>query len=235
MKGHGKRYKAVAEKVEHLKRYPVAQAMELVKQTSKAKFDESIDLSICLGVDAKQSDQMVRGSALLPHGTGKSVRVLVFAKGEKADEAKAAGAEFIGAEELVEKIKGGWTDFEKAIATPDMMAKIGSIAKILGPRGLMPNPKTGTVTMEVGKAVQEQKKGKVDFRIEKSAIVHAPIGKASFTAIQLKENFEVLMDQIMKQKPAAAKGIYVQRITVSSTMGPGIKIDISEYQSQARG
>ena len=230
MANKGKRMKAAWEKVDHLKRYDVAEGVELLKSVPAAKFDETVEVAIKLGVDPKKSDQMVRGVCRLPHGTGKTVRVLVFAKGDAEQEAREAGADFVGAEDIVEKIKGGWLDFDKAIATPDMMPKVGPIAKILGPRGLMPNPKVGTVTKEVGKAVKEQKAGSVEFRVEKGAIVHAPIGKISFDATKLVENFTALLDQILKAKPSAAKGNYLQSIALSSTMGPGIKLDAQKAQ-----
>lgn len=229
-----KRVRQNADKIESQKRYALDEALSLVKGMSKAKFDESVDVAIKLGVDPRQSDQMVRGVANLPHGTGKTVRVLVFAKGEKEAEAKAAGADYVGAEDLVEKIKGGWLDFDKAIATPDMMPKVGPIAKILGPRGLMPNPKVGTVTQDVAKAVEESKKGRIEFRVEKAGIIHAPIGRVSFDPDALKANFQTLLEQVVRLKPQAAKGTYVQGITVSSTMGPGLKIDPADAHTAAK-
>ncbi|OGQ90942.1 MAG: 50S ribosomal protein L1 [Deltaproteobacteria bacterium RIFOXYA12_FULL_58_15] len=222
-------------KVDRSKRYDVDEALEVLAGLKKAKFDESVDVALKLGVDPRQSDQMVRGVVRLPHGTGKNVRVLVFAKGEKEQEAKDAGADFVGSEELIEKIKGGWVEFDRAIATPDMMAKVGPIAKVLGPRGLMPNPKVGTVTKDVGKAVLEQKAGAVEFRVEKAGIIHAPIGKLSFASDKLKGNFVALIEQIVKAKPAAAKGIYLQSISLSTTMGPGIKIDAAKAQELVKG
>jgi large subunit ribosomal protein L1 len=225
MSQSGKRFRASAAKVEQQKRYDVSEAFALLKEFGVAKFDETVDVAIRLGVDPKKSEQMVRGVVRLPHGTGRKVRILVFAKGEKEAEAKAAGADFVGAEDLVEKIKGGWLDFDKAIATPDMMAKVGPIAKILGPRGLMPNPKVGTVTVDVGKAVAEEKAGRVEFRVEKAGIVHAPIGKVSFSKENLEANFRALLDQVQKQKPQTSKGNYIQSIFLSSTMGPGIRLD----------
>lgn len=210
------------------KKYEVAEALALLKQAPALKFDPTVEVAVNLGVDPKKSDQMVRGVAKLPHGTGRSVRILVFAKGEKADEAKAAGADIVGAEELIEKVSQGWLEFDKAIATPDMMAKIGPIAKILGPRGLMPNPKVGTVTQDVSKAVGEEKAGRVEFRVEKAGIVHAPIGKLSFSLEALVANFNCLVEQILKAKPIAAKGIYLQKMAVSSTMGPGIRLDVNK-------
>ncbi|MBI3178273.1 MAG: 50S ribosomal protein L1 [Deltaproteobacteria bacterium] len=226
-----KRYKESLALVDRAKRYDVSEAFDLIKKFKPAKFNESVDVAFRLGVDPRQSDQMVRGVVGLPHGTGKALRVLVFAKGEQEEAAKAAGADFVGSDDLVEKIKGGWLDFDRAIATPDMMPKIGPIAKILGPRGLMPNPKVGTVTKDVAKAVQDQKAGAVEFRVEKAGIVQAPIGRLSFSAQQLAENFKTLLEQIVKQKPASAKGIYIQTISVSSTMGPGIKIDPARAQA----
>jgi len=225
-----KRFRANAELVEAQKRYPITEAFTTLKKFKVAKFDESVDVAIKLGVDPRQSDQMVRGVVNLPHGTGKNVRVLVFCKGDKEVEAKAAGADIVGAEDLVAKIQGGWLDFDKAIATPDMMPKIGPIAKILGPRGLMPNPKVGTVTTDVTKAVKESKAGRIEFRVEKAGIVQAPIGKMSFGAQALEENFRVLIEQGMRQKPPTAKGVYVQSITVSATMSPGIKIDPTQVE-----
>jgi len=224
----GKRFTSSAERIDHQKRYDIPEAFNILKTTKAAKFDESVDVAIRLGIDPKKSDQMVRGVVSLPHGTGKTLRVLVFAKGEKENEAKAAGADFVGGDDLIEKIKGGWTDFDACIATPDMMPKIGPIAKILGPRGLMPNPKVGTVTMDVGRAVREQKAGRIEFRIEKAGIIHCPIGKLSFDAAKLEQNFRALMDSVVKAKPATAKGAYLLSISVSSTMGPGIKIDPSK-------
>jgi large subunit ribosomal protein L1 len=228
----GKRFKAAFAKVDQEKRFPLADALKLVVETATAKFDESVDVSINLGVDAKQSDQQVRGAVSLPNGLGRNVRVLVFAKGEKENEAKDAGADFVGADDLVEKIKGGWLDFDKAIATPDMMVTVSKVAKILGPRGLMPNPKVGTVTFEVGKAVTAEKKGKLDFRVDKSGIIHASVGRRSMGAEKLKENLLILLAAVLKAKPATSKGIYLQRMTVSSTMGPGVKVDITKASAE---
>lgn len=228
-----KRFRANSELVETQKRYAIAEAFQALKKFKVAKFDESVDVAIKLGVDPRQSDQMVRGVVNLPNGTGKTVRVLVFAKGDKEAEAKAAGADIVGGEDLVQKIQGGWLDFDKAIATPDMMPKIGPIAKILGPRGLMPNPKIGTVTTDVAKAVKESKAGRIEFRVEKAGIVQAPIGKMSFEAKALEENFRVLIDQVMRQKPPTAKGVYLQSITLSATMSPGIKIDTTQVDTTA--
>lgn len=233
MATQGKRYKASAAQIEPQKRYDVSEAFVLLKTLTAAKFDETVDVAIKLGVDPKKSEQMVRGVVRLPHGTGRSVRILVFAKGDKEAEARAAGADFVGAEDLVQKIQEGWLEFDKAIATPDMMPKVGPIAKILGPRGLMPNPKVGTVTTDVAKAVAEEKAGRVEFRVEKAGIVHAPIGKLSFEPGKLEANFRALFEQINKLKPATSKGNYIQAITVSSTMGPGIKLDPGKAQAGA--
>lgn len=225
MAKHGKRYREVSKLVERQALYEPDQAMELVKQTASAKFDESVEVSVKLGVDPRHADQQVRGTVVLPNGTGKTRRVLVFAKGEKVKEAEEAGADFVGAEDLVEKIQGGWLDFDVAIATPDMMGVVGRLGRILGPRGLMPNPKAGTVTMDLARAIKEVKAGKIEFRVDKTAIVHAPIGKASFPAEKLKENFQALIDALVRAKPAAAKGQYMKSISVSTTMGPGIKVN----------
>ncbi|MBN1959507.1 MAG: 50S ribosomal protein L1 [Deltaproteobacteria bacterium] len=220
-----KRYVANAEKFDRLKRYEVTEAFSILKSVKTAKFNESVDVAIRLGVDPKKSDQMVRGVVSLPNGTGKTIRVLVFAKGEKEIEAKEAGADFVGAEDLVEKIKGGWLDFDACVATPDMMPKIGPIAKILGPRGLMPNPKVGTVTLDVARTIKEQKAGRIEYRIEKAGIIHCAIGKLSFDTEKLEQNFRSLLDSIIKAKPQTAKGNYLLSVSLSSTMGPGIKID----------
>lgn len=224
----GKKYRKAAELVEHGKRYTIEEAIGLVVQTGYAKFDESVDVVFNLGVDAKQGDQQVRGAVVLPHGSGKSAKVLVFAKGDKAKEAEAAGADYVGADDLIAKINEGWLDFDKAIATPDMMATISKVAKVLGPRGLMPNPKVGTVTMDVRKAVEEQKKGKVTFRTDKSGLVHCLIGKRSFGADKLKDNFLALFGQIVRSKPATSKGIYLKKVTLSTTMGPPILVSPAE-------
>jgi large subunit ribosomal protein L1 len=226
----GKKYAAALAKVE-LRPYSIREAIELVKVSAFAKFDESIDLAVRLGVDPKHSDQMVRGSIVLPHGTGKSIKVLVFAKGEKAKEATHAGADYVGAEDLVEKINQGWMDFNQVVATPDLMGMVGKLGKILGPRGLMPNPKTGTVTFDIAKAIREIRQGKVDYKVEKAGVIHACIGKVSFTADQLKENATVLLESIMKAKPASAKGKYLKSATLASTMGPGIKLDPNEINA----
>lgn len=221
----GKRFEASLKKIDRNAKYTPTDGMKLVIDTATAKFDESIDVSVNLGVDPKQSDQQVRGAISLPHGLGKTIKVLVFAKGPKEQEAKDAGADFVGSDDIVEKIQGGWLDFDKALATPDMMVTVSKVAKILGPRGLMPNPKVGTVTMNVGAAVAAEKKGKLDFRVDKVGTVHAVIGKKSMGAEKLKDNFDAFMGAIMKAKPASSKGIYLQGITVSSTMGPGVKLN----------
>ncbi len=224
----GKKYRKLKEKVVADKKYSIAEAFGLVTQVAPAKFDETVDVAFRLGVDPKQSDQQVRGAIALPHGLGKAVRVIVFAKGPKEAEAKNAGADYVGADDLVEKIQGGWLDFDKAIATPDMMTTVSKVAKVLGPRGLMPNPKVGTVTMNVGDAVTAEKKGKLDFRVDKAGIVHAGIGKKSLGSDKLKENFMSFLGAILKAKPATSKGVYIKSLTVSSTMGPGIKVDTNE-------
>jgi large subunit ribosomal protein L1 len=221
----GKAHRAAVEKVDRNKRYTVKEAMELIKACHHTKFNESVDVAINLGVDPKHADQMVRGAVLLPHGTGATVRVIVFAKGDKEKEAREAGADLVGADDLFEKINGGFMDFDKVIATPDMMGLVGRLGKVLGPRGLMPNPKVGTVTTDVKRAVTESKAGKIEFRVEKAGIVHAIVGKIGFEAPKLADNFNALMETIMRMKPATAKGIYLQNVTVSSTMGPGIKLD----------
>ena len=222
----GKRYQEVAKLRDKSTLYEAQEAVALVKKVASAKFDETIEAHLKMGLDGRHADQQIRGAVVLPHGTGKKVRVLVFAKGDKAEEALAAGAEFVGAEELVPKIqKEGWLDFDKVVATPNMMSVVGRLGRILGPKGLMPNPKAGTVTMDVAKAVAELKAGKIEYRLDKTNIVHVPIGKASFTEEQLSENFQTLIEAIIKAKPAAAKGQYIRSCTISSTMGPGIKIN----------
>ncbi|MBO8136896.1 MAG: 50S ribosomal protein L1 [Desulfotomaculum sp.] len=225
MPKHGKKYQEAAKAVDRSKLYDVTEAIELVKKTAPAKFDETVEAAVRLNLDVRHADQQIRGAVVLPHGTGKDKTVLVFAKGDKAKEAEAAGADFVGAEELVEKIQGGWLGFDVAIATPDMMAQVGKLGRILGPRGLMPNPKTGTVTMDVERAVKESKAGKINYRTDKAGIIHAPIGKVSFETDKLKENFETLLDTLIKAKPAAVKGTYIKTITLSSTMGPGVKVN----------
>jgi large subunit ribosomal protein L1 len=220
----GKKWKAAKALVDP-KPYSLQEAMELVKRTAYAKFDETVEMALRLGVDPKRSDQMVRGSVVLPHGTGGKVRILVFAKGDKEKEARDAGAEIVGGDELVEKVKGGFLEFDKAIATPDMMGNVGKLGKVLGPRGLMPNPKTGTVTFEVAKAISEIRKGRVEYKIEKAGIAHVRVGKVSFEANKLRENAASLLDSVLKAKPASSKGRYLKSVTVSSTMGPGIRLD----------
>ena len=229
MPAKGKKYNKVIERVDRSTRYSLEDALELIPQTSYAKFDESVDVAVKLGVNPRHADQMVRGAVVLPHGTGKTTRVVVFAKGDKAKEAEEAGADFVGAEDLVEKIqKEGWLEFDKAISTPDMMGLVGRLGRVLGPRGMMPNPKVGTVTMDVTKAVQDMKAGRVEFRVEKAGIVHAPVGRVSFGAAKIRDNIMSLMDLLLKLKPSTAKGAYVKGITLSTTMGPGIKLDTAQ-------
>lgn len=226
MARHGKRTRNARAKVDSTKKYELDEAMGLVKECASAKFDEAVDIALRLGVNPRHADQMVRGACVLPHGTGKTVRVLVFAKGEKVQEALDAGADFAGGEELVAKIKDeGWLEFDRAIATPDMMGLVGRIGRVLGPRGLMPNPKVGTVTADVTTAVQESKAGKINFRVEKAGIIHATIGRASFDAAKLRDNAMALLEVLLKMKPASAKGTYVKTVSVSSTMGPGVSVD----------
>ncbi len=228
-----KRVAAAREGLDRDKTHTVDEAVALVKERAKAKFDETIEVAVNLGVDPRHADQMVRGVCPLPHGTGRSVRVAVFAKGPKAEEAKKAGADVVGAEDLVEQVQGGEINFDKVIATPDMMPLVGRLGKVLGPRGMMPNPKVGTVTMDVTKAVEQSKGGAVEFRVEKAGIIHAGVGKASFSADQLAENIRALLDALLKAKPSGAKGQYIRRIALSSTMGPGVKIDVSEASAAA--
>ena len=227
MSKQSKAYKAAAEKIDAGRAYAPIEATKLVKETSSQKYDASVDVAIRLGVDPRKADQLVRGTVSLPNGTGKTVRVAVFAAGENATKAEEAGADFVGTDELIEKIQGGWTDFDVAIATPDQMAKVGRVARVLGPRGLMPNPKTGTVTPDVSKAITDVKGGKISFRVDKSSNLHALIGKASFTAEQLAENYGALLDELLRLKPSAAKGKYLKKITLSSTNGPGVLVDSS--------
>jgi large subunit ribosomal protein L1 len=221
-----KRYDAAAAKVAADRPYSVEEAVGLIKSMPAAKFDESVDLSFRLGVDPKHADQMVRGAVVLPHGIGKTVRVAVFAKGEKEREAREAGADVVGAEDLVERVQGGWMEFDTAIATPDLMGQVGRLGKVLGPRGLMPNPKLGTVTFDVGRAVREARAGKVEFRVDKAGNIHAPVGKRSFSAENLAANAMAVIDAVMRAKPAAAKGTYLRSLTVSTTMGPGVPVDV---------
>jgi large subunit ribosomal protein L1 len=223
---HGKKYRNAAKRVE-ARPYPLADAVKMAAETAYAKFDETVEIAMRLGVDPKHADQMVRGTVVLPHGLGRTSRVLVFAQGEKIREAEEAGADFVGGDDLAKKIEGGWLDFEAVVATPDMMRVVGRLGKVLGPRGLMPNPKTGTVTPDVARAIQEIKAGKVEFRVDKTGIVHAPFGKRSFGAEKLSENAHALVAAVVKAKPPAAKGKYIKTVTVSSTMGPGIRVDES--------
>ena len=223
---HGKKYMETAKAVDRAKLYDPDEAIALAKKSAVAKFDETVEAHIRLGVDGRHADQQVRGAVVLPHGTGKTVRVLVFAKGDKVAEAEAAGADFVGGEELIPRIQNeGWFDFDVVVATPDMMGVVGRLGRVLGPKGLMPNPKAGTVTMDVTKAVNDIKAGKIEYRLDKANIIHCPVGKASFTEEQLTENFNTLMDAIIKAKPASAKGTYMKSVTVTSTMGPGIKVN----------
>jgi large subunit ribosomal protein L1 len=229
----GKRLEDLKKRLNLRELYDPAEALRLAKESASAKFDETVEVAVRLGVDPKHADQMVRGAVSLPKGTGKAVRVLVFAKGEKAREAEDAGAEYVGAEDLVERISQGWLDFDVAVATPDTMGMVGRIGRILGPRGLMPNPKTGTVTFDVAEAVREIKAGKIEFRVDKAGIVHAPIGKASFPVEDLLANFHALLDALVKARPQSAKGTYIRGITVSTTMGPGIKVNPARAQRAA--
>jgi large subunit ribosomal protein L1 len=226
-----KKLKDALAKVDRSKTYPLTEGLEIVKSAAFAKFDETVDLAVKLGVDPRHADQMVRGAVVLPNGLGKTVRVLVFAKGEKEREAREAGADYVGADDLVAKIQGGWFDFDTAIATPDMMGVVGKIGKLLGPRGLMPNPKVGTVTFDVARAVKESKSGKVEFRVEKAGIIHAPVGKVSFDAQTLRQNVVALVEALQKAKPSAAKGTYMKKVSLSSTMGPGVNIDLADISA----
>lgn len=222
----GKKYAEAAKLIDRAAQYDTEEAISLVKKTAVAKFDETVEAHIRLGVDGRHADQQVRGAVVLPHGTGKTVRVLVFAKGEKLDEAQAAGADYVGGEELIPKIQNdGWFEFDVVVATPDMMGVVGRLGRVLGPKGLMPNPKAGTVTMDVTKAVKDIKAGKIEYRLDKTNIIHVPVGKASFSEEQLKDNFETLMGAIIKAKPASAKGQYLRSVTLASTMGPGVKVN----------
>jgi large subunit ribosomal protein L1 len=229
MKTHGKNYRAAAQKIDADKAYQARQAIDLVKGGAYAKFDETVEVAVRLGVDPRHADQVVRGTVVLPAGTGKSVRVLVIAVGPKAAEAEEAGADFVGVE-YVQRIKDGWLDFDVMVATPDQMGQVGQLGRVLGPRGLMPNPKAGTVTFDVGRAVRELKAGKIEFRVDKGGNVHAPIGKVSFAADALETNFAALMDQLVRSKPAAAKGVYIKNVAVSSSMGPGVAVDTTPYR-----
>ena len=220
-----KKYRAVAEKIDADSLYPADQAVTLVKQSAITKFDPTVDVAMRLGVDPRKADQMVRGTVLLPHGTGKTARVLAFATGDKAEAAREAGADYVGADDMVEKVAGGWLDFDAVVATPDMMGKVGRLGRVLGPRGLMPNPKTGTVTPDVAKAVTDIKGGKIEFRVDRHANLHFIIGKASFTEQQLRENYAAALDEVQRLKPASSKGRYLRKVTMSTTMGPGIPVD----------
>lgn len=232
MPAHGKKYLEARKKVNREAKVSLEEALDLLKQTAQAKFDETVEVALRLGVDPKYPDQQVRGSVVLPHGTGKTVRVLVFAKGEKAKEGQDAGADFVGAEDLVAKIQGGWLDFDKAVATPDMMGAVGKIGKILGPRGLMPNPKVGTVTFDVARAVRDLKGGKVEFKVDKTGTLHAGIGKVSFGKEKIRENFLTFFEAILKAKPSAAKGTYVRTLALSTTMGVGIRLNAGVLQAE---
>jgi large subunit ribosomal protein L1 len=229
MAARGKKFIAAVSRIDRARQYPIPDAVALVKDSSFAKFDETVDVAVNLGVDPRHADQVVRGTVVLPHGTGKSVRVLVITQGDRVREAEAAGADFVGVE-YIQKIKDGWLDCDVIVATPDVMGQLGALGKVLGPRGLMPNPKAGTVTMDVTRAVREIKAGKIEFRVDKSGNVHAPVGKVSFTAPQLAANVQTFMDTIARAKPAAAKGIYIRSATVSSTMGPGVRLETAGYR-----
>lgn len=229
----GKSYRDALAKVDRNQRYLLEDSLRIAKETARAKFDETVELAIRLGVDPRQADQNIRGTVTLPHGMGKAVRVLAFAKGDKEKEAQDAGADFVGSDDLIKKISEGWLEFDKAVATPDMMAAVGRIGKVLGPRGLMPNPKTGTVSMDIGKAVKEIKAGKLEYRVDKAGIVHVPVGKASFGPDQLIENARAVLMSVLRAKPASAKGNYVKGVTVTTTMGPGIKIDLTQIRAMA--
>ncbi|MCH4171907.1 MAG: 50S ribosomal protein L1 [Lactobacillus sp.] len=229
MAKRGKKYIEAAKQVEAGKSYPVNEAVDLVKKTNYAKFDATVEVAYNLSVDPKQADQQIRGALVLPNGTGKTQKVVVFAEGDQAKQAEEAGADIVGSDDLVEKIQGGWLDFDVAVATPPMMAKVGRLGRVLGPKGLMPNPKTGTVTMDVTKAINDIKSGQVTYRVDKQGIVHAPIGKVSFTEDQLLENFRSLQDTIVRARPASAKGNYIKSLSITSTFGPGVKVDIASF------
>ena len=233
MKRRGKGYRGVLVKVDRTQRYQLEEGLRLVHETARAKFDETVEMAVRLGVDPRQAEQNIRGTVVLPQGMGKAVRVLAFAKGEKEREAQEAGADIVGAEDLIKKISEGWLDFDKAVATPDMMGAVSRIGKILGPRGLMPNPKTGTVTLDIAKAVKEIKAGKLEFRVDKAGIIHVPVGKVSFGAEKLLDNARAVLTAILRAKPASAKGKYVLGVTLSTTMGPGVKIDLSQVRALA--
>ena len=229
MATHGKKYRAAFEKVEPGKKYTLEEGLAKVKEIAFAKFDETVELTLWLGVDPRKADQLVRGTVVLPHGVGKKVRVLVIAQGEKVKEAEEAGADFVGGEDMVNQIKGGWLDFDAVIATPDMMRLVGQLGKVLGPRGLMPNPKTGTVTFDVANAVRETKAGKVEYRVDKTGVIHVGIGKVSFDQERLRENAQVLLDAVVKAKPSTAKGKYVKKVNLAATMSPGVLLDETAY------
>jgi len=233
MAKHGKKFEQNRQKVDRTRRYPFQDGIELALSTSYAKFDETVDVAVRLGVDPRHADQMVRGTVVLPHGTGKPVKVAVFAKGEKEKEARDAGADFVGSDELVAEIQKGWTDFDRAVATPDMMGAVGKLGRILGPRGLMPNTKSGTVTFDIGKAVKEIKAGKIEFRVDKGGVVHSPLGRVSFGKDKLKENLEAFLETLVRLKPSTAKGTYIKGISLSTTMGPGVKLDPAEVRTVA--
>lgn len=239
MAKRGKKYREALSRIDRTRRYTFEEAVKLALENAYAKFDESVDVAVVLGVDPRHADQMVRGSVVLPHGTGKTARVVVFAKGDKAKEAEAAGADYVGAEDLIKKIQDGWLEFDKAVATPDMMPLVGRIGKILGPRGLMPSAKTGTVTFDVARAVKEIKAGKVDFKVDRAGVVHAPVGRVSFGERKILENLAAFFDALLRAKPSAAKGQYIKSVTISTTMGPGIKVDpadvrnlVKDYQAE---
>jgi large subunit ribosomal protein L1 len=234
MAKYGKRYREAAAKVDRNQRYPFQEAVNLALEVSSSKFDETVEAAVVLGVNPRHADQMVRGAVVLPHGLGKTVRVLVFAKGEKEKEALDAGADHAGAEDLIERIKGGWLDFDKAVATPDLMGAVGKIGKILGPRGLMPNVKVGTVTFDVVKAVNELKGGKVEFRVDRAGVIHSPVGKVSFGGEKLLQNLAALLDSLIRLKPATSKGTYIKGVHLSTTMGPGIPVDTSDVKNLVR-
>jgi large subunit ribosomal protein L1 len=233
-RGQSKGYRSAIDKIDRQHKYSLPEAVTLARGTARAKFDETVELAVRIGVDPRKADQNVRGTVVLPHGTGKAVRIAVFAKGEKAREAEAAGADVVGAEELVKRIsEEGWIEFDKAVATPDMMGMVGRLGKILGPRGLMPNPKVGTVTVDVGRAVQELKGGRVEYRVDRAGNVHVPVGKVSFSEQQLLDNANALLESVIRAKPAAAKGSYILNVAVSTTMGPGVRVDPTSVQRQA--
>ena len=235
MAKHGKKYREAVKDIDLSTKFDVTEAMALTVQTGVAKFDETVDVAMCLGVNPKYSDQMVRGAVTLPNGLGKTVRVVAFCKGDKEAEAREAGADVVGGDDLIEKIKGGFLDFDSAVATPDMMASVGKIGKVLGPRGLMPNAKTGTVTFDIGQAVRELKAGKVEFKVDKAGVLHVPLGKRSFGPEKLLENFRAVIDQVMRLKPSAAKGTYLQALALACTMGPGIKVDTQSIRKLLEG